>query len=201
MTAASDGLGLGTSFIMSLPLWQTVQADNETPELNMVSADGIARIESASSCCDNEALTSPTTSSLRLTTSSLRLLVVDDVKSNRKLLRRLLENEGHRVEDCEDGLKCVDMVIAAEKANIGFDCVLLDFEMPHCDGPSAAKEIRRLGYDVFIVGVTGNVLPSDVKYFTASGANDVLSKPVRLSDLDQLWMEYGIYEPYRKSEE
>jgi len=33
---------------------------------------------------------------------------------------------------------------------------LLDYEMPQMDGPSAAKKVRELGHEVFIVEVTGN---------------------------------------------
>jgi CheY-like chemotaxis protein len=62
------------------------------------------------------------------------------------------------------------------------------------DGPTACKRIRELGSDVFIVGITGNVLPEDVAYFKSCGANDVLSKPVRLSDIDCVWMEFGVYD-------
>lgn len=51
---------------------------------------------------------------------------------------------------------------------------LMDYEMPVMNGPTAAKEIRDLGSDVFIVGVTGNMLNEDVEFFMANGANVVL---------------------------
>lgn len=64
--------------------------------------------------------------------------------------------------------------------------------MPVMSGPSAAQEIRRLGYDAFIVGLTGNMLEEDVEFFRASGANAVLAKPLKMSELEDVWMEYGI---------
>ena len=60
------------------------------------------------------------------------------------------------------------------------------------NGPSAAREIRRLGHDTFIVGVTGNMLDDDVDYFRNAGANHVLAKPLRLGDLVSVWTQYGI---------
>ena len=49
-----------------------------------------------------------------------------------------------------------------------------------------------MGSDSFIVGVTGNMFPEDVSYFKESGANNVLGKPLRLEELTDLWMEYGV---------
>lgn len=67
------------------------------------------------------------------------------------------------------------------------------------DGPTAAKHIRELGLDVNMVGVTGNVLPEDVSYFMASGANDVLAKPVKMPDLYASWIENGVRSQQQRS--
>ena len=67
------------------------------------------------------------------------------------------------------------------------------------NGPAAAREIRRMGSDVYIVGVTGNLLPDDVNYFRSSGADAVLPKPLKFENLESLWIEYGIIERSRNS--
>ena len=123
----------------------------------------------------------------------LHVLVVDDVSSNRKLLRRLLERSGHSCAEAENGQSAVDMIVQASDANTPFHSILLDFEMPIMDGPTAAKEIRRLGFDLNIIGITGNVLPDDVRFFQACGADDVLAKPIKMPDLYASWQESGIY--------
>ena len=64
--------------------------------------------------------------------------------------------------------------------------------MPELNGPHAVEEIRSLGSDCFVVGVTGNMLPDDVEYFKSCGANAVLGKPIQVTELNQLWMEYGV---------
>jgi CheY-like chemotaxis protein len=78
-----------------------------------------------------------------------------------------------------------------------YDCILMDYEMPRMDGPTSAKHIRNMGLDVFILGITGNVLPEDVEYFKSCGANDVLAKPVKLTEIECVWMECGIYDNHR----
>jgi CheY-like chemotaxis protein len=138
-----------------------------------------------------------------------RVLVVDDVESNRKMLVRLLQRKG--IKHCtqaEDGQKAVDAYMtsstssrsdldtvrggsSAASASTGrttdsfqpFDCILMDSEMPVMSGPNAAKMLRSLGCTVPIVGVSGNVLPADVANFVAHGANAVLPKPMNFDAL------------------
>ena len=61
--------------------------------------------------------------------------------------------------------------------------------MPHMDGPTAIRNIRELGYRGQIVGLTGNVLGTEIETMRQAGANKVLSKPVQLTDIESLIME------------
>ena len=65
--------------------------------------------------------------------------------------------------------------------------VISDFEMPRKNGPDATQEIRDLGFQALIIGVTGNVLAGDVNYFLSKGANRVLPKPVSMDLLKDAW--------------
>ena len=56
--------------------------------------------------------------------------------------------------------------------------------MPNMDGPTATKEIRKLGYKGAIFGVTGNGLQSDLKHFESCGADKVFIKPFQLKQFD-----------------
>lgn len=50
--------------------------------------------------------------------------------------------------------------------------------MPVMDGTTAAREIRRLGYNGTILGVTGNAVAEDVRNFELAGADIVIIKPL-----------------------
>jgi signal transduction histidine kinase/CheY-like chemotaxis protein len=170
LIAESEGLGLGTTFTMTLPLWRLPEKKKESTHESQTFDIPHSDVEMA----------------------SLRVLVVDDVKTNRKLLCRLLRNGGHVCDEADNGQEAIDMVAAATRNKNPYDSVLMDYEMPIMNGPEAAKEIRAVGSDVYIVGITGNVLPDDISHFTRCGANAVLPKPLRIADLDCLWMEYGV---------
>lgn len=64
--------------------------------------------------------------------------------------------------------------------------------MPVMNGPTAAETMREIGSDACIIGITGNVLPGDIKLFLSAGANAILPKPVNVGDVENLWMEYGL---------
>lgn len=169
----SKGLGCGTSFMMRIPVYDFTKQEQERKD----AYDG--NIEDA-------------VRDLAYEDSKLRILVVDDSISNRKLLCRLLCNKGHVNSQAEDGSVAVEMVMEAERKGEPFDLVLMDYEMPTMTGPEAARKIRSHGIDVFIVGVTGNLMPEDVDYFHECGAGAILSKPFRMSELDNLIFEHNI---------
>ncbi|CAB9501876.1 sensor kinase/phosphatase LuxQ (Partial), partial [Seminavis robusta] len=127
----------------------------------------------------------------------LRILVVDDVPSNRKLLARMARNRKHNVDEAYDGQHAVEKVMESfasdqeEGAANPYQVILMDFEMPRLNGPDATRRIRELEgcQDIFIVGVTGNVLAEDVAHFLDSGADHVLPKPVKFPALEALWKD------------
>jgi signal transduction histidine kinase/CheY-like chemotaxis protein len=116
-----------------------------------------------------------------------RILVVDDAPSNRKMLVRVLARSGHVCDQAQDGQVAVDMV--KKVSDGGYDMILMDFEMPVMNGPTATRVLREMGCLCPIVGVTGNVLVADVDYFLSQGADAVLPKPLQLSALEEVW--YG----------
>ena len=130
--------------------------------------------------------------------------MVDDVKSNRRLIARLARNRHHIVEEAFDGQDALDKVRAAleestsvaetgeDERRSSYDVILMDYEMPRMNGPTAVSEMRKLGCEALIVGVTGNVLAEDVKHFVNNGANEVLPKPVKFAKLEQIWMESSL---------
>jgi CheY-like chemotaxis protein len=117
----------------------------------------------------------------RVDLSELSILVVDDATSTRKIMHRILKSKVKNVTLAEDGLECLEAIKNSDNA---VDLILLDFEMPNLNGPDTVKELRKQGYTLPVIGVTGNVLQQDIDYFISCGANDVVSKPLKMNKLD-----------------
>ena len=67
-----------------------------------------------------------------------------------------------------------------------YDLILMDYQMPNMDGPTAIREIRALGYKGKIVGLTGNALADDLNIMRKAGADEVLTKPVKAEILENV---------------
>ena len=182
LSATSDGIGQGTTFTVTLPIYN-IPHNQEQVSCRTFSK---SRLNHQAS---NKSLTE---SMMGEVFGTLKILVVDDAKMNLKLLMRLLEKEGHDVDGAEDGVIAVAKTKAAMDTEQEYDVILMDYQMPNMDGPTAARTIRELGCYAFLVGVTGNVMPEDIDHFKKHGANAVLPKPIKIPDLKDLWVEYGV---------
>jgi len=117
--------------------------------------------------------------------SEYKILIADDSALSRNMLARLLKSKYGSCDEAEDGLQAVDMVKTSLARDDPYDIILMDSEMPRMNGPDAAREIKmHLGFRGLVIGVTGNALPDDLSDFKAHGADDVLVKPIRISQFD-----------------
>jgi CheY-like chemotaxis protein len=110
-----------------------------------------------------------------------RVLVVDDVPVNRRLLRALLERADCLVQEAEGGT----MALAA-LADGPFDLVLMDIYMPGMEGLEATRRIRALrgaASRVPVLMVTSEDDPDARAAARAAGARGFLVKPVSLEEL------------------
>mmetsp|Transcript_4098 Transcript_4098/g.9534 ORF Transcript_4098/g.9534 Transcript_4098/m.9534 type:complete len:897 (+) Transcript_4098:306-2996(+) len=165
LTVNSEGLGKGTTFTLTLPLYLEEQCEPAT------STDVSSVKES-------------------LEERDHHILVADDAAVNRKLLMRLLTRAGHSCVGAEDGREALDQVESAMKSGVYYDTILLDYEMPNMNGPTAAEKMRKLGCDSMIIGLTGNLMREDIEFFKSKGANGVLAKPFKMKDLVAFWNEH-----------
>lgn len=114
---------------------------------------------------------------------AMRVLVVDDLKVNRHVLRALLQRRGHTVVEAEDGVQAIEAVMAHQP-----DVVLMDVDMPIMDGLEACRRLRdseqRNGSGRLpVFALTGKAFPEDIARCEAAGMDGHLAKPVNLSDL------------------
>ncbi len=104
-----------------------------------------------------------------------RILVVDDLLPNRRLLEAKLKSEFYEVETAENGL----LALEAIKKNPP-DIVLLDVMMPEMDGFEACRHIKENPETAYIPVVMVTAL-SDVQdrlQGLNAGADDFLTKPI-----------------------
>ena len=113
-----------------------------------------------------------------------RILVVDDSAINRKMICRLLSLRCVQVSQAGDGLEAISCYKRGQAGGVQYDVILMDHLMPNMDGPTAARELRSLGYDNIIVGLTGVTDESLLAVFWSSGVNHILKKPL---DAEELW--------------
>lgn len=124
---------------------------------------------SAGSWCEDtrEAATGPTS-------TVATIMVVDDEAVTRARLRRTLEQAGYRVIEAEDGRDCLR--ITSEQAA---DLILLDMQMPRCDGFKTIRLLRQL-FDLStlpVVMMTSSDGSDQVIAAFENGANDYVRKP------------------------
>ena len=107
--------------------------------------------------------------------NNARLLVVDDSKSIRQIVRDLMNTIGFvRIDEAPDGLAALDLF----QANL-YDVVLTDWNMPFVSGMELLKAIRQgpLRPHTPVVLFTGEVTPRRVVEAMESGANGFVTKP------------------------
>jgi CheY-like chemotaxis protein len=112
----------------------------------------------------------------------LRVLVVDDVASNRRLAEALLQQAGYIVQLAEDG----ESAIAAVAQGPVPDIVLMDVFMPVIDGFAATQRIRALpgpAGKVPIIALTADATLDRVQIYSDAGMNGYVTKPFDVEEL------------------
>ncbi|WP_062806326.1 response regulator transcription factor [Enterococcus pernyi] len=102
----------------------------------------------------------------------ITILVADDEKYTRKLLRAILENEHYTVKTAINGAEALSIMDTEH-----IDLVLLDVMMPGIDGYEFTKLIRSVNNDLPILMVSAKQLPDDRKKGFVIGIDDYMSKP------------------------
>uniref|UniRef100_UPI004047C048 response regulator n=1 Tax=Algoriphagus sp. TaxID=1872435 RepID=UPI004047C048 len=113
--------------------------------------------------------------SIQTALENLRVLVVDDSRTLRKVLIRELTGLGIlNFTEAENGVECIEKLRDAQ-----FDLVLLDMEMPELDGLGTLEAIKSSPElrDLSVIVIAGSDQVEKVIRCIEMGAEDYLSKP------------------------
>lgn len=106
-----------------------------------------------------------------------KILVVDDEKSIREVIRTYAEFEGHEVVEAVDGLDAIDKVKEED-----FDVIVMDIMMPRLDGFSSYKEIKKIK-NIPVLMLSARSEEYDKLFGFEIGIDDYVTKPFSPKEL------------------
>ena len=101
------------------------------------------------------------------------ILVVDDDKNTRRLLKAVLEAENYTVFTAENGEDALDVM---DREHI--DLVVLDIMMPKMDGYAFTKTLRDGNNNLPVLMISAKQLPQDKHKGFLAGTDDYMTKPI-----------------------
>lgn len=111
---------------------------------------------------------------------SKSVLVVDDEKMTRDLLRLMLKGTGFKIFEAEDGFVALEQIAAHMP-----DIMILDVMMPGLDGLAVCQKIRSEPEtaDLPVIMLSAKTTPTAIQDGLDAGANRYLTKPVGFKEL------------------
>src|SRR5205814_5694477 len=104
-----------------------------------------------------------------------KIIIVDDDRETREMLKMALELEGYEVTQAANGLRLISSLHVDRP-----DLILLDVNMSWIDGFELCRAVRKNGdfKDIPVIFVSARTTASDVKRGRECGAADYFTKPV-----------------------
>ncbi len=108
----------------------------------------------------------------------MKILIVEDDENLRELLKKFFERNKYLVEDVEDGKKALELIITN-----GYDCILLDLNIPEIDGVEVARKARERNVTTPIIMLTArSEIYNKLEGFD-TGADDYITKPFDMKEV------------------
>ncbi len=118
----------------------------------------------------------------------LRILLVEDIALNQKVIQQMLLRMGYRTDVANNGLEAISALRQQP-----YDFVFMDVQMPEMDGFEATRKICQEwsdNYRPWIVATTAHAMPGDREECLGAGMNDYISKPIRIEAVAQAFYKY-----------
>lgn len=102
-----------------------------------------------------------------------KVLIVDDNKLNIKVGIRVLSNFGFIIDECYDGLECLNKI----KQGNTYDLILMDIMMPNMNGEACIKELKKMGITTPVIALTADTLLGAEEKYLSEGFKGYVAKP------------------------
>lgn len=124
-----------------------------------------------------------------------RILIAEDEPINQRVVQRMLTKDGfRRITFARNGFEAIEAVSKAQEAGKQFNLILMDFQMPHVDGPLAATVIRRMPHitqdRLVIIALTAYDDDKSKRDCLEAGMNDFITKPISHATLRDILMKH-----------
>ncbi len=121
--------------------------------------------------------------------NELRVLLVEDNKSNLRMIQGLLADSGIEIDVASNGLEAITLHTPKK-----YGVILMDLQMPVMDGFEATRLIRIQDQEVPIVALSADALAEDEEKTKQYGMNAHLSKPIEVEKLYCTLLEFLLKE-------
>ena len=124
-------------------------------------------------------------------TRPLHILLVEDARENRIVVKAFLKKSPHTIDVAENGRIGLDKFVSGN-----YDLVLMDMRMPVMDGYTATREIRKWEAEnrqdaTPVIALTAHALLEDRQKCMDAGCTDYLSKPLKKDALLKKILDYS----------
>ncbi|MBP6961853.1 MAG: PAS domain S-box protein [Thermotogae bacterium] len=177
-TSGGTGLGLAISKRLIEMMGGTISVQSRVGTGSLFRFE--IPIKKAEGVFQEHTLSTAEITALHPSSKPVRILIVDDLRDNRDLLRAILEPLGFEIAEACDGKEALER----------FDrwsphAILMDMRMPVMDGYEASRQIKRTdkGLETVIIAVTASAFDDDEKAVLLAGVDGYLRKPFRPNDL------------------
>ncbi len=115
----------------------------------------------------------------------MNILIADDTREITSLLKAFLQKKGHKTDVAEDGKQALEMIKTSK-----YDLAFFDHNMPEMTGMELVKFIKQNNIKTKTVILSGYSDMQD-SFAKIIGADDYLSKPCRLEDVEVIIEKYA----------
>ncbi len=102
-----------------------------------------------------------------------KVLIVDDNKLNIKVGTRVLSNFGFVIDECYDGLECLNKI----KQGNTYDLILMDIMMPNMNGEACIEELKKMEITTPVIALTADTLLGAEEKYLSEGFKAYVAKP------------------------